>query len=199
MAQNPDIQARAQAISDEALAGQDRLLDFTEYKKLPYIDALVREILRWRPVGPVGVPRIASQDDVYESYRIPKGATVVPNLYAIAHDPLIYDANPHLFDPARFLNADQTEIRDDAPTGYDVFGFGRRVCPGSQSAVETIWAVVVSVLSVFHIGEGRGENLGKYTSAMLIHPYPFEVHITPRSEEAEMLVRNGVLEDHDFS
>ncbi|TEB11285.1 cytochrome P450 [Coprinellus micaceus] len=168
MAQNPDIQARAQAVVDEALKGQGRLPDFTEFKKLPYIEALVREILRWRPVAPVGVPRIASQDDVYDSYRIPEGATV-------------------------------TEIRDGAPTGYDVFGFGRRVCPGSQSAVETIWAVVASVLSVFHIREGRGENLGKYTSGMLIHPYPFEVHITPRSEEAEMLLRNGVLEDHDFS
>ena len=147
----------------------------------------------------MGVPRIASQDDVYESYRIPKGATVVPNIYAIAHDPLIYGPNPHLFNPARFLNAGQTEIRDNAPTGYDVFGYGRRACPGSQSAVETIWAVVVSVLSAFRIGEGSGENFGKYTSAMLIHPYPFEVDIVPRSKEAEVLVRTGVRADGDSS
>ena len=197
MAQNPAVQAKAQAAVDEALEGQTRLPDFTEYKRLPYIDALVREILRWRPVAPVGVPHVASQDDIYNSYRIPKGATVLANLYAIAHDPLIYGPNPHLFDPARFLNADQTEISDDALTGYDVFGYGRRACPGSQSAVETIWAVVVSVLSAFHIEDAAGMNLGGYTSAMLIHPYPF--HIVPRSKETEMLIRNGVLESRDFS
>lgn len=199
MAQNPDIQAQAQAVVDEALADQGRLPDFTEHKQLPYIEAVVREILRWRPVAPVGVPHALTEDDVYNGYRIPAGATVLSNCYAIAHDPEIYGPNTHLFDPARFMNPEQTEIRQGAPMGYETFGYGRRICPGLVSAVETVWLVVISVLSAFDIKmEGKvGEGFGKYSSGMLIHPLPFTVKIVPRSKEVEALVRNGVLAAQD--
>ena len=54
MAQNPAIQKRAQAAVDEAVKGEGGLPDFTHYQKLPYVDAIVREVLRWKPVAPVG-------------------------------------------------------------------------------------------------------------------------------------------------
>lgn len=54
MAQNPEIQKKAQGIVDEVAATQGRLPDFTEYRKFPYVEAIVREVLRWRPVTPVG-------------------------------------------------------------------------------------------------------------------------------------------------
>jgi cytochrome P450 len=80
MSQHPDIQAKAQSVLDEALSSQGRLPDFTDYKKLPYIEALVREVLRWRPVALVPVPHAVTQDDVYNSYHIPAGATVISNV-----------------------------------------------------------------------------------------------------------------------
>ncbi|KAJ3523342.1 hypothetical protein NMY22_g11479 [Coprinellus aureogranulatus] len=198
MAQNPDIQAKGHAAVDKIIAEQGRLPGFSDHKQLPYIEAIVREVLRWRPVAPIAVPHAVTQDDVYESYHIPRGAMVIPNVYAIAHDPLIYGPNTHLFDPSRFLNPSQTEIREDAPTGYEAFGYGRRICPGLHIAVESIWLVVASVLSVFHISsagvDGKSEEtgFGKYTSGLLIHPLPFEARIVPRSESAEALIRNSV-------
>ena len=199
MSQHPDIQAKAQSILDEAILSQGRLPDFTDYKKLPYIEALVREVLRWRPVAPVSLPHAVTQDDVYNSYNIPAGATVISNVYAIAHDPEVYGPNTHLFDPSRFLNQDQTQIKPDAPMGYETFGYGRRICPGIQIAVESIWLVFVSVLSTFNIvGEDTQSRDGarayvKYSSGLIIHPHPFEVQIIPRSKEAEALIRSGSL------
>ncbi|KAJ3518742.1 hypothetical protein NMY22_g13528 [Coprinellus aureogranulatus] len=198
MAQNPDIQAKGHAAVDKIITERGRLPELSDHKQLPYIEAIVREVLRWRPVVPIAVPHAVTQDDVYKSYRIPKGAMVIPNVYAIAHDPLIYGPNTHLFDPSRFLNPTQTEIREDAPMGYEAFGFGRRICPGLHIAMESIWLIVASVLSVFHIsragsdGKNGDSDFGKYTSGLLIHPLPFEARIEPRSEAAEALIRNSV-------
>ena len=44
---------RAQAEID-AVIGTDRLPEFEDRPSLPYIDAIVRETLRWRPVLPMG-------------------------------------------------------------------------------------------------------------------------------------------------
>lgn len=68
------------------------------------------------------------QDDVYEGMRIPAGAFVMPNAWAILHDPECYP-DPHVFNPFRFLTSDG-KINDavmDPRTSC--FGFGRRwVC-----------------------------------------------------------------------
>jgi len=58
LALHPYVQKRAQQAIDEVMRGLGRLPDFTEHRKIPYIDALVRELLRWRPVTPVGASRL---------------------------------------------------------------------------------------------------------------------------------------------
>ena len=85
----PDIQRRAQAEIDEVV-GRDHAPTFGDRARMPYLEALVREVLRWRPVGPMGLPRktsevrwticittdsltTAAQDDWYNEYFIPKG------------------------------------------------------------------------------------------------------------------------------
>jgi cytochrome P450 len=57
MLQNPAIQATAQRQIDEVLDG-DRLPDFGDEKNLPYIHAIVKEVLRWQPVTPLGIIKI---------------------------------------------------------------------------------------------------------------------------------------------
>lgn len=52
----PEVMRRAQAQIDEVV-GRDRLPSFSDRERLPYIEAMVKEVLRWRPVGPIGLPR----------------------------------------------------------------------------------------------------------------------------------------------
>lgn len=47
----PEAQRTAQAELDSVI-GTDRLPDFTD--ELPYVTALIKEVLRWRPVAPLG-------------------------------------------------------------------------------------------------------------------------------------------------
>ena len=53
MVMYPDIQRKAQAEVDRVV-GRDRLPDFSDQPSLPYIEAIVRETLRWNPVVPLG-------------------------------------------------------------------------------------------------------------------------------------------------
>jgi cytochrome P450 len=50
MTMYPDVQKKAQAAID-AVVGSTRLPDFQD--DIPYIDAVLREVLRWRPVTPL--------------------------------------------------------------------------------------------------------------------------------------------------
>lgn len=49
----PEVVRLAQRELDEVLGG-GRLPDFSDQPKLPYITAIVKEILRWRPPNPLG-------------------------------------------------------------------------------------------------------------------------------------------------
>lgn len=53
MTLHPSIQAKAQAELD-AVVGLERLPDFSDRARLPYISALIWELFRWQPVAPLG-------------------------------------------------------------------------------------------------------------------------------------------------
>ena len=80
MVQNPDVQKKAQA-ELMAVVGPVRLPEYEDEPSLPYICAVVKECLRWRSVGPLGVPHRVIQDDEYRGYHIPKGSIIIPNIW----------------------------------------------------------------------------------------------------------------------
>jgi len=49
----PEVQKKAQAEID-AVVGPDRLSSFSDRNSLPYIEALVKEVLRWNVATPTG-------------------------------------------------------------------------------------------------------------------------------------------------
>ncbi|KAH6919340.1 cytochrome P450 98A3 [Coprinopsis sp. MPI-PUGE-AT-0042] len=123
LAMHPDVQRRAQEEIDTTI-GPYRLPDFDDYERLPYLQALVKEVVRMWPVAPLAVPHAASEDDVYNDYFIPRGTIVMPNSWAIFRDPAIYP-DPYEFRPERFLK-DGKINPDILDPNACAFGFGRR-------------------------------------------------------------------------
>lgn len=82
MTLHPEIQRRAQAELDRVLGGR-RLPNLHDRQAgaLPYIDSLVKELTRWAPVLPAGIPHVLRQEDEYRGWRIPKGSYVIANLW----------------------------------------------------------------------------------------------------------------------
>ncbi|KAH7915194.1 cytochrome P450 [Hygrophoropsis aurantiaca] len=178
MMQNPEIQARAHAELDRVV-GDERLPAFEDREALPYIDALIRETRRWRPITPIGVPHATVEDDVYEGYYIPKGVAVVSNLWAISRNETKYPF-PETFRPERFIGPDG-KLTDD--TVQWSFGFGRRICPGRHIADAALWGAIASVLAVFRIEKPDGpEEEIKWKHGLTIRPLPFKCKFVPRKD-----------------
>lgn len=55
MTLHPDVFQRARAEID-SVVGTERLPTFEDRPDLPYIDAILKECLRWRTVAPTGEP-----------------------------------------------------------------------------------------------------------------------------------------------
>ncbi|KAG6908985.1 hypothetical protein DXG01_002474 [Tephrocybe rancida] len=186
MAMYPEVQAKAQAELD-AVVGNDRLPDFNDRASLPYIDAVVKEVIRWQPVTPLAVAHFSMADDEYNGYFIPAKTIVIGNSWSILRDPEMYPS-PEEFNPDRFLKDGKPndEIRNPNTAA---FGFGRRV--------------VVAILSVFKIeppldDTGRPVQLSPaMSSGLLSYPLPFPCRITPRSKTAAQLIRASGEHDVD--
>ena len=80
MALYPEVQKKAQEELD-AVVGSGRLPDFSDRPSLPYISAIVKELLRWHIVTPMAVPHRVVADDEYKGYFIPAGSIVVGNTW----------------------------------------------------------------------------------------------------------------------
>ena len=96
MVSRSDIQEKAQEELDRVI-GHDRLPTFSDRPNLPYIDAVLRETIRCFPVLPTCallsllypslslttslVYRNPVEDDVYNGYHIPKGTTLLVNVW----------------------------------------------------------------------------------------------------------------------
>jgi len=52
----------------DQVVGRDRLPNFADFDNLPYIRAIVKEVLRWKPVAPTAVPRSANKVSVCVSH-----------------------------------------------------------------------------------------------------------------------------------
>jgi len=85
MAVNPGIQEKAQKEIDRVIS-RNRLPDFSDRPAMPYVEAIYREVLRSRPPLRMGLPHCVMEDDHYNEYFIPKGATLLGNIWAMTHD-----------------------------------------------------------------------------------------------------------------
>ena len=154
--QNPAVFKKARELLDHVI-GTNRLpsLKDRENPELRYIDFIVEEISRWRPLSPLGVPHMSLKDDVYEDMFIPGGSTVLFNSWAMSRDEDMY-RDPEVFNPERYLSVE--EGGQGEPVLQAPFGFGRRVCPGKQLAQASVWIALATLIMAVDIEGVVGED-----------------------------------------
>ena len=99
----PEIQRQVQQELD-TVVGRERLPRLSDSLDLPYAMATLLEIQRIASVLPLGVPHCAAEETTICGFFIPKGAFILPNLWAVHHDSRLWD-EPSKFEPSRFLDS----------------------------------------------------------------------------------------------
>jgi len=188
---HPHTLKAAQAELD-TVVGLDRTPGFADEPNLPYIRALAKEVLRWRPVAVLGgTPHSSTEDDVYEGWKIPADTTVLGNSWAINLNAEYYP-EPDNFDPARFLDVSDPRVAlnlkgkaHPAKSGHSSFGWGRRICPGADLAANSLFIALSKIIWAYDILpiQGRVYDTFDYTDGFNIRPKKFECQIQIRNEE----------------
>lgn len=184
----PEVQRRAQEEIDRVV-GTDRLPGFEDQSELPYIEAVLTEMLRWFPALPMSFPHVTSEDMVLQGYDIPKGSTVLPAVYWFTHDPASHP-EPDVFDPERFIAP-----RSEPDPRQVIFGYGRRVCPGRYFADASLYINVARMLAAFKISKDTDAEGNEIEPVLGTEPglsvrlTPFPYKLVPRSEKHADLLR----------
>ncbi|KAF2999436.1 hypothetical protein E8E13_007651 [Curvularia kusanoi] len=157
----PRVQIKAQAEID-AHIGSGRSPTWNDFAKLPYINCMIKEAHRWRPVSPLGVPHAVAEDDYINGMLIPKGSTIVLNVWSMHHDETRW-SKPEDFEPDRFSDhvalapvyaaSGEWENRDHY--GY---GAGRRICPGIHLAERNLFIAVAKLIWAFEFTQPSGSE-----------------------------------------
>ncbi|XP_010449948.1 PREDICTED: cytochrome P450 705A20-like [Camelina sativa] len=115
-----------------SVVGETRLIQETDLPNLPYLQAVVKEVLRLHPPSPVLIRTFQEKSEV-KGYYIPEKTTLIINIYAVMRDSASWE-DPESFKPERFLGSTRSEQEDekDQELKYLPFGSGRRGCPGSN-------------------------------------------------------------------
>ncbi|KAJ7589603.1 cytochrome P450 [Mycena floridula] len=194
----PEAQRKAHEELDRVI-GDKRLPSFEDFQKLPYIQAIVKETHRFRPVAPLTVPHANLAVEEYGGYVIPQGTIIFVNLWCIYHDPDAFD-EPEVFNPDRYLltehgtklGFDASDFRATLP-----FGSGRRICPGMHLANNSVMLIAMNLLWGFDFTLATDPttkatipvDLLDYEKGLLAGPRPFKCAITPRSNARSTLIQ----------
>lgn len=147
MVLHPDVQSRVHDELDKVV-GTSRAVADSDISEMVYLTAVVKEVLRLHPPGPLlSWARLAITDTTIDGYHVPEGTTAFVNMWAISRDPEVWET-PLEFMPQRFVTHDKE--MEFSVFGSDLrlapFGSGRRICPGKSLGLTTATFWVASLL-----------------------------------------------------
>ncbi|KAF2366292.1 Cytochrome P450 [Trinorchestia longiramus] len=180
MAIYPEIQTKVQEALD-AVVPRSRLPSLTDRSQLPYVDAVLLEVLRLSSIVPTGVPHRATADVAFEGYTIPKD-TIVVGCSKHCHRNSSHWELSDKFHPEHFLNEDGNLAGKN--DNFLPFSVGRRQCLGESLARMQLYFFGTAILQNFRIEPPKGVTLSLEVDPSQIfvnQPLPFEVVLRRRN------------------
>ncbi|KAK4937424.1 hypothetical protein LTR10_021961 [Elasticomyces elasticus] len=185
----------------------DRMPTFEDFDRLPYIRAMVKEVLRWRTASNDHFQHLTTGDVVYKDYFIPAGSYVIGNVWALNFDPVMFP-DPQRFNPDRYLDTMANNmtagecINVNNPRQRDHWGFGagRRVCAGYNLAENSLFILTARLLWAFDVRAPIDEATGKpleydlwdFPATNMFGPKPFRAEFKVRDSEREKQILAGL-------
>ncbi|KAB5550779.1 cytochrome P450 family protein [Coniochaeta sp. 2T2.1] len=151
VATNPQVYRRMQAEIDAALPTATRpVVADAEAKNLPYIQAVIKETLRmWPPITGL-MPKISAKNDVICGKEIPAGTFVAWSAMTVMKSTAVFGADADVFEPARWLETDEKQLREmEATQGLVFMGGTRWECLGRKLAYVEMGKVLFELFARF--------------------------------------------------
>ncbi|XP_038217439.1 cytochrome P450 4C1-like [Zerene cesonia] len=178
MAFHPESQETLYKEIHEVIGDKDKEITEEDFKKMPYLDMVYKEVLRLFPIGAI-IQRTIQEDITISSCTIPEGASLVIPIYHIQRHERFWK-NPEAFDPDRF-NPENSKFRH--PYCYIPFSLGPMDCIGRYFGTKLIKTIAIRVLQKYALSSQSSYNNLRLTisvSVFSLDGYP--VILTPRSK-----------------
>ncbi|HKY90495.1 MAG TPA: cytochrome P450 [Nevskiaceae bacterium] len=178
IAQHADVQQHLQEEADAATGGADLLSDPGALERVPFLDAVMNETLRLKPVAPIMMVE-ANEDVVLGGVRLPAGTGIVQLMRLGGLKDSEYP-DPLAFKPERGWArqpSDPGAVRPTMP-----FGFGPRICPGRNLAVTEVRSVTTMLMRNFSVELVPGSAPVDERLAFTMMPTNLRIRLTERSK-----------------
>eukprot|EP01065_Artemidia_motanka_P046321 TRINITY_DN6992_c0_g3_i3.p1 TRINITY_DN6992_c0_g3~~TRINITY_DN6992_c0_g3_i3.p1 ORF type:complete len:535 (+),score=182.19 TRINITY_DN6992_c0_g3_i3:63-1667(+) len=185
----PETQRKVQEELEREV-GPGRLPSYEDRDRLPYLNAVILELMRWKHFAPFGLPHQTLEDTQCLGFNIPKNTQVIINFHAAGRDKSAWK-NPDEWRPERWLEEEKDlqhsfldgEVKNTAKA-YKIipFGAGKRMCVGYGLGRIVMWCKVATHLHCFDFESGTGGKLNIEDEHFGVTVVPNEqpVKITPR-------------------
>ncbi|KAE8373971.1 cytochrome P450 [Aspergillus bertholletiae] len=182
MVTRPEAQARAREEVDRVCTDGEslRLPRMSDLPSMPYVAAMIKEVLRWRPTVPIVPPHQLTQDLEFDEYFIPAGTTFLINSIGLSKE---FD-NAHEFLPERWIAGSGA---DKVPNFWG-FGGGRRICVGWKVAEQALFIAFARLLYCFELSPNGPIDDERLSHQAVNEPFP--VKATVRSAAHASLIED---------
>ena len=187
LAANPYAQKKLQADLDAAFPSSeieaDPVLPHEELKRLPYLEAVINEVLRMHSTSGIGLPRDVPAGTTLTvlGRTFPEGTTLSVPTYSLHRNKDVWGADAESFRPERWIEAMEEGGSGGVPNkfqkAFNPFSFGPRACVGRNLASMELLMIIGSLLRRY---EFVLEKPGEPVSEFLLHLYLRSIRSTNR-------------------
>ena len=118
-----------------------RLPRMEDMESMPYVCAILKELMRWRPSVPLIPPHQLTEDLEFDGYLFTKGTIFVINAVALSQE----CEHPDEFKPERWINDNVYNASQE----HWSFGGGRRICVGYRVAQQLLFIALAKLIYCF--------------------------------------------------
>ncbi|ORY02372.1 cytochrome P450 [Clohesyomyces aquaticus] len=184
---NPEAYHKAQQEVDDVIG--KGAINVEHLSKLPYINAVLREVLRLSPTAPVISLHAKEDTTLGGKYPVTKDTPIVALFSKIHRDPTVWGEDAEDFKPERMLDAEFDRVNKEFPNCWKPFGNGMRGCIGRPFAWQEALLVTAMLLQNFNFEMDDPSYQLQIKQTLTIKPKGFYMrahlrnHMTPTTLE----------------
>ncbi|MCJ1352684.1 MAG: hypothetical protein MMC33_002668 [Icmadophila ericetorum] len=169
----------------DAICGSEdqRLPSMADMANIPYVYALIKELLRWRPAVLMIPSHELTQDLDFECYHFSKGTNFLINTITVCNK----CEDPEDFKPQRWLDEHVGNITN----GVWQFGGGRRVCPGYKVAQQGLFVALARLIYGFDYIANGAYDSHRLNNKRFGEPFPVKMSVRSKEHE-ELIIKEAI-------